>query len=181
METTSLIGKEKGANRLINILSVAIPIVVGLLLGIRQKIDLGNWTTYLPHLNAVINSITSVLLLVGLYFIRQRNLPAHRAVMTTAFWLGAAFLVCYVLYHVSNESTRFGGEGWVRSIYYFLLISHIGLSIVVLWFVLRGYYFALTKQFDLHKRMTRWAWPIWFYVSTTGVIVYLMIRPYYQH
>jgi putative membrane protein len=181
MEPTTLINKEKNANRLINVLSVVIPVVVGLLLGIRQKIDLGNWTTYLPHVNAVINSLTSVLLLIGLYFIKQRNVPAHRAVMNTAFWLGAGFLVSYVLYHMSNESTTFGGEGWVRPIYYFLLISHIGLSVVVLWFVLRAYYFALTNQFDLHRKMTRWAWPIWFYVSTTGVIVYLMIRPYYTH
>lgn len=181
METSTLIKKEKSANRLINVISVAVPIVVAVLLGIRQKVDLGAWTTYLPHINGVINSITSVLLLVGYYFIRQKNVPAHRATMTMAFSLGAVFLVSYVLYHMSNESTPFGGQGWVRPIYYFLLISHIVLSVVVLWFVLRAVYFAWTKQFVLHKQMTRWALPIWFYVSTTGVIVYLMIRPYYTH
>jgi putative membrane protein len=181
METAPLVDKEKEANQFINILSVVIPIVVGLLLGIRQKIDLGGWTTYLPHVNAIINTGTSGLLLMGLYFIRRHNVPAHQRVMTMAFWLGAAFLVNYVVYHVSNESTRFGGEGLIRSIYFFLLTTHIGLSIVVLWFVLRGYYFAITKQFELHKKITRWAWPIWFYVSTTGVVVYLMIRPYYRH
>ncbi|MBO0948297.1 DUF420 domain-containing protein [Fibrella forsythiae] len=181
MEVTTLVGKEKNANRVINVVSIVIPVVVALILGIRQKFDLGSWTTYLPHINGVINSLTSVLLLVGYYFIRQKNVAAHRAVMLAAFTLGSLFLIGYVLYHISNESTSFGGEGWIRPVYYFLLISHIALSVVVLWFVLRAVYFALTKQFELHKKMTRWAFPIWLYVSTTGVIVYLLIKPYYTH
>ena len=181
METITVPQKDKNANRLINVVSVAIPVVVALILGIRQKFDLGAWTTYLPHINGVINSLTSVLLVVGYYFIRQKNVVAHRRTMTAAFMLGAFFLVGYVLYHISNESTSFGGQGWVRPVYYFLLISHIALSVVVLWFVLRAVYFALTKQFVQHKQMTRWALPIWLYVSTTGVIVYLMIKPYYTH
>lgn len=181
MEATTTVRKEKNANRIINVVSIAIPVVVALMLGIRQKFDLGAWTTYLPHVNGVINSLTSVLLVVGYYFIRQKNVTAHRRTMLGAFALGALFLVSYVLYHISNQSTPFGGVGWVRPVYYFLLISHIGLSIVVLWFVLRAVYFALTRQFGLHKKMTRWALPIWLYVSTTGVIVYLMIKPYYTH
>lgn len=181
METATVVVKNKGANRLINIISVVVPVVVALILGIRQKIELGAWTAYLPHMNGVINSVTSVLLIVGYCFIRQKNVAAHRRTMLAAFTLGAAFLVCYVLYHISNESTSFGGQGTIRPVYYFLLISHITLSVVVLWFVLRAVYFALTKQFVQHKKMTRWALPIWLYVSTTGVIVYLMIRPYYTH
>ncbi|MBO0939382.1 DUF420 domain-containing protein [Fibrella sp. HMF5335] len=181
METAELVKSDRNANRFINIVSIAVPVVVALMLGIRQKFDLGSWTTYLPHINGVINSITSVLLVVGYYFIRQKNVAAHRATMLAAFTLGAFFLIGYVLYHISNPSTSFGGQGWIRPVYYFLLISHITLSVVVLWFVLRAVYFALTKQFVLHKKMTRWALPIWLYVSTTGVIVYLMIRPYYNH
>lgn len=181
MQSTTIAQKEKQANRLINVVSIAIPVVVALILGIRQKFDLGSWTTYLPHINGVINSVTSVLLIVGYYFIRQKNVAAHRITMTAAFTLGALFLVGYVLYHISNESTSFGGTGWIRPVYYFLLISHIALSVVVLWFVLRAVYFALTRQFVLHKKMTRWALPIWLYVSTTGVIVYLLIKPYYIH
>ncbi len=173
--------KEKKANRLINVISVAVPLVVAVLLSIRQKVYLGEWTTVLPHLNGIINSLTSVLLLVGLYFIRQKNVVAHRRTMLTAFALGSVFLVNYVLYHLSNESTPFGGQGWIRPVYYSLLISHIVLSVVVLWFVLRAVYFALTSQFAAHKRTVRWAFPIWLYVSTTGVIVYLMISPYYTH
>lgn len=181
METLQSPVQERHANRVINILAAAIPLAVAVLLGIRQKIDLGAWTAYLPPVIAVINSVTSVLLLVGLYFIRRRNIVAHKRTMLAAFTLGSVFLVCYILYHLSNESTSFGGQGWVRPVYYFLLVSHIVLSVVVVWFVLRAVYFALTNQILKHKQTVRWAFPIWLYVSTTGVIVYFLIRPYYMH
>ncbi|GAB3539187.1 DUF420 domain-containing protein [Spirosoma fluminis] len=173
--------QEQKANRIINVLSIAIPIAVAVLLGIRQKVDLGNWTTYLPHINGIINSVTSILLLAGLYFIRQKNVQAHKRTMLTAFTLGSAFLISYVLYHLTNDSTQFGGQGWVRPVYYFLLISHIVLSVIVVWFVLRAVYFAISGQFVKHKKTVKWAYPIWLYVSVTGVIVYLMIKPYYVH
>lgn len=173
--------QEQKANRLINILAIAIPVAVAILLGIRQKVDLGSWTTYLPHINGVINSLTTVLLLMGLYFIKQKNVLAHKRTMLAAFTLGSMFLVSYVLYHLTNESTPFGGRGWVRPVYYFLLVSHIVLSIVVVWFVLRAVYFALNGQIAKHKQTVKYAFPIWLYVSTTGVIVYLMIKPYYLH
>lgn len=173
--------EEQKANRVINVLALAIPIAVAVLLGIRQKVDMGSWTTYLPHLNAVINSLTTVLLLLGLYFIRQKNIPAHKRTMLTAFGLGSVFLVSYVLYHLTNESTPFGGQGWIRPVYYFLLVSHIVLSVVVVWFVLRAVYFALNGQIVKHKQTVKYAYPIWLYVSITGVVVYLMIKPYYLH
>lgn len=173
--------QEQKNNRVITILSIAIPVAVAVILGIRQKIDLGSWTTYLPHINGIINSITSVLLLMGLYFIRQKNIIAHKRTMLAAFTFGSLFLVSYVLYHLTNESTPFGGEGWVRPVYYFLLVSHIVLSIVVVWFVLRAVYFALSGQIIKHKQTVKYAFPIWLYVSVTGVIVYIMIKPYYIH
>ncbi len=180
METLQPVQDQK-ANRVINVLALAIPIAVAVLLGIRQKVDLGSWTTYLPHINGIINTITSVLLLMGLYFIKQKNVLAHKRTMLAAFTLGSLFLVCYVLYHLTNESTPFGGQGWVRPIYYFLLISHIVLSVVVVWFVLRAVYFAISGQIVKHKQTVKYAFPIWLYVSITGVVVYLMIRPYYIH
>lgn len=173
--------QERKANRVINSLALAIPIAVAVLLGIRQKVDLGSWTSYLPHINGIINSLTSVLLLLGLYFIRQKNSVAHKRTMLMAFTLGSLFLVSYVLYHLTNESTPFGGEGWIRPVYYFLLVSHIVLSVVVVWFVLRAVYFALSGQITKHKQTVKYAFPIWLYVSITGVIVYLMIKPYYIH
>ncbi len=172
--------EEKKANQVINVVAVAIPLAVAVLLSLPFRIDLGDWTKVLPHLNAGLNSITAVLLLAGLYFIRQRNIAAHRRTMLAAFALGSIFLISYVLYHFTNVSAKFGGEGWIRPVYFFLLISHISLSVVVVWFVLRAVYFALTKQFDRHKKVVWWAYPIWLYVSVTGVIVYFLISPYYN-
>ena len=172
--------KEKQVSRIINSLAIVIPVAVAVLLGIRQKVSLGAWTDYLTLVNAVMNSLTALLLIVGLIFIRQKNVVAHRITMLSAFTLGALFLLSYILYHLTHQSTPFGGEGWVRPLYYFLLVSHIVLSIVVVWFVLRAVYFALTNQISRHKATVKWAYPIWLYVSITGVIVYFMIRPYYN-
>lgn len=171
----------KNYAKLINVLAIAIPIVVAILIGgIRQKIDLGTWTKTLPHLNGLINSLTSLALIMGLVFIKQKNVRLHRFSMLTAFILGGVFLVSYVIYHISNPSTTFGGQGWIRPVYYFLLISHIVLSIGVVYLVLKALYYALSNQIALHKKTTKWAYPIWLYVSVTGVIVYLMISPYYS-
>jgi putative membrane protein len=171
--------EQKSSLRTINILSVIIPLVVAVLLGIRTKPDLGVWTKVLPHLNAAINSSTAILLLLGWYFIRNKNQTAHRRVMTLAFMLGGLFLVFYVIYHLTNPSTSFGGEGVIRYVYYFVLISHIVLSLVVLPLVLRAFYFAWVRDFVRHKRLVKFAYPIWLYVSVTGVLAYLMISPYY--
>ena len=173
--------EEKRATLAVNILSVAIPVVVVILLGIRTKVDLGAWTKTLPHAIGAINSITSVLLILGLVAQKMANIRMHRLAMTTAFLLGAVFLVCYVTYHLTNRSTVFGGSGMKRVFYYAVLISHIGLSLVVLPLVLRAFLFALTNQIARHRRVAKYAYPIWLYVSTTGVIVYLMISPYYGH
>ena len=176
---TLILEKKPKYERIINILAIAIPVAVAVLLGIRQKIDLGTWTKVLPHVIGVINSLTAILLIEGFYFVKNNNVNAHRKAMTGAFLLGAVFLVCYILYHISNESTPFGGQGFVRPIYYFLLISHITLSIVVVWFVLRAVYFGYTNQITEHRKAVKWALPIWLYVSISGVVVYLMISPYY--
>jgi putative membrane protein len=171
--------KKPKYERIINILAIVIPIAVAALLGIRQKVELGAWTKVLPHVIGVINTLTAVFLIAGFYFVKNNNMSAHRKAMTGAFLLGAVFLVCYILYHISNQSTPFGGEGVVRPIYYFLLISHITLSIVVVWFVLRAVYFGYTNQIIEHRKAVKWAFPIWLYVSISGVVVYLMISPYY--
>lgn len=166
--------------RTINIISIAVPIVVAVLLGIRTKPDLGDWTKVLPHLNAVVNSLTALLLILGGYIIKRGDRQAHRVIMTTAFILGGFFLIFYVLYHLTNPSTSYGGEGTIRYFYYFVLITHIALSLVVLPLVLRAFYFAaFAKDFERHLKVVKYAYPIWLYVSITGVIAYLMISPYY--
>jgi putative membrane protein len=126
-----------------------------------------------------LNSTTALSLVIGLIGIKNGNIGLHRKAMGVAFLQGAVFLVLYILYHVSNPSTKFGGEGWIRPVYYFLLISHIVLSIGVVRLVLKAIYYALTNNIVAHKSIVKWAYPIWLYVSVTGVIVYLLISPYY--
>ena len=161
-------------------ISIAIPLAVAVLLFMPAKITaLGDWVYFLPHLNAVINSAASVALIFGLVFIKQKKYNYHGATMTIAFVLGAIFLVSYVIYHASAESTSFGGEGVIRSIYYFLLITHIIFAAVALFPILFAYYYGYTDQRSKHRKVVKFAYPIWLYVSVTGVIVYLMISPYY--
>lgn len=172
-------GKVKGW---IIAISVVIPVVVALLIFMPSKLDLGvEWVYFLPHLNAVINSAATLALVAGLLFIKNGNIPYHRASMTVAFGLGAIFLVSYVIYHAAAESTTFGGEGMVRSVYYFLLLTHIVLAAVALFPILFAYYYGYTDQRVKHRKVVKFAFPIWLYVTVTGVIVYLMISPYYVH
>lgn len=165
---------------IVNVFSIAIPVAVALLIGIRTKIDLGLWTKSLPHFIGAINATTSLVLLAGLFFIKQNKIDLHRKAMYTAVGLGAMFLLCYVTYHISNPSTSFGGDGFVKYIYLFLLISHIILSVGVVRLVLLALYHAINQDFTNHVKIVKWAYPIWLYVSITGVIVYLMISPYYN-
>jgi putative membrane protein len=155
-------------------------VVVALLFGIRQKIDMGTWTKALPHLNALLNSLTSVFLVAAYYFIKKKNISMHRKLMTGAFGMGSVFLVSYVLYHLTNPSTPYENEGLLKTIYYFLLISHVVLAAVVVPFVLYAMYFGLTMQVQKHKKVVKWTWPIWLYVSVSGVLVYFMISPFYR-
>lgn len=180
MQTSPLVNDQKKYDGLIKVLAIAIPLVVALLFGIRTKMDLGNWTKLLPHLNGLLNSLTSVLLIAGFVFIKNKNIRMHRMAMLGAFGLGSLFLVSYVLYHLTNPSTSFGGEGPIKVIYYVLLLSHVLLAAVVVPFVLYAVYYAISGQIERHKKVVKWTLPIWLYVSVSGVVVYLMISPYYR-
>ncbi len=180
MQTSPLLNSQKKYDGLIKVLAIAIPLAVALLFGIRTKIDLGSWTKLLPHLNALLNSLTALCLAVGYVFIKSKNITIHRRAMLLAFGLGSVFLVSYVLYHLTNPSTSFGGVGAVKLIYYVLLITHVLLAAVVVPFVLYAVYYALSGQIAKHKKVVKWTLPIWMYVSVSGVIVYFMISPYYN-
>lgn len=186
--------KENRYLTLISILSVVVPVLVALLLFSPTKLDVdNNWVYFLPHLNAVINTATALALITGWFFIRHNKVKYHRTAMTTAFMLGTVFLVSYIIYHSSVESTVFGdldkngivdaqeaaAIGSMRTIYLTVLISHIILAAIVVPFVLLAMYYALTEKFAKHRKVVRFGLPIWLYVSVTGVIVYLMISPYY--
>lgn len=167
--------------RIIGAVSVAIPIVVSVLFYWQRS---GKNITYesvdfLPHLNAFINTATFLALGAGWVAIRRKNIEWHRLWMMTAFVLSSIFLISYVIYHTFGTHTPYGGEGWMRTLYFATLISHIALSAVVVPFVLFALYFALSRQYNRHRRVVKWAYPIWFYVAVSGVAVYLMISPYY--
>ena len=166
---------ERTSKLLINVISIAVPIVVAILISLPNKLDLGAWTKTLPHVIGLINTVTSIALILGLTFIRLNKIHLHRAAMTFAFVLGALFLVCYVIYHLTNPENKFEHEGVWRTVYLIILLTHIALSIIVLPFVLRAMYYAVTGQYKLHKKLVRFAYPIWLYVSVTGVVVYLML------
>lgn len=167
---------------LIGILSVLIPLVVAFLLFKPFDTKISGLNVYfLPHLNAVLNSGTAICLMIGFLFIKQKKENTHRTFMMSAFVLSSIFLVSYVIYHNNAESTHFGGEGTIRIIYFFLLITHIILAAAVVPLVLLAIYFAFTKQIKRHKKMVKWTFPVWLYVAITGVVVYLMISPYYVH
>lgn len=173
--------QEKTVYRGIVTIAIAVPVVVAILLFMPSKLDLASsWVYFLPHLNAVINTAASLALVLGLVFIKQGNVEFHRAAITTAIGLGAIFLVSYVIYHASAESTPFGGQGWIRPVYYFILITHIVLAAVALFPILLAFYYGHTDQRAKHRKIVKFAYPIWLYVSVTGVIVYLMISPYYN-
>ncbi len=135
----------------------------------------------LPALNAILNSVSAILLITGYYFIRQKNIKAHRAVMISAFVTSTLFLTSYLIYHFSKElgPTRFLGEGIIRPIYYFILITHTILAVTIVPMVFVTFSRALGKRIDPHRKIARWTLPLWLYVSVTGVIVYLMLYQLY--
>jgi len=165
----------------IRIFSIAIPVAVAVLLGLPTKLNLGDWVYVLPDVIGVINTLTAIALVLAIVAVKRKNIELHKKFNGLAFLLGALFLVCYVLYHASAESTPYGGEGSIRYVYYTLLISHIVLSIGVVPLVLLAFFYALNGMIDKHKKIVKYTFPIWLYVSVTGVAVYLMISPYYTH
>lgn len=175
MVTVAPAAQDKKSTLLINSISIVVPLLVAGLLGLPNKLDLGAWTKNLSHLIGLINTLTTVCLLLGLLFIKSGRVEWHRRMMTTSFALGGVFLLCYVTYHLSNPANRFAGEGAVRYVYFFTLITHIGLSLVVLPLVLRAMFYAVNREFIRHKKIVRFAYPIWLYVSASGVAVYLML------
>lgn len=175
MDATIQNKDHKASKLIINLISIIVPLIVAILLAFPNKVELGAWTKNLPHVIGSVNSLTTLALIFGFIFIKQNKITLHRYSMTTAFSMGIVFLICYVTYHLSNPSNKFSGEGLVRYIYLGVLLTHILFSLVVLPLVLRAMFYAINKQFDKHKRIAKYAYPIWLYVSVTGVIVYLML------
>lgn len=142
--------------------------------------DFPGFIYHLPKLHALINGTTALLLLLSLRAIRARNVARHRAINFTAFALSALFLISYVVYHFFVPETTYGGEGALRTIYYVILISHIITAALVLPFILIAFWHGTRNNIEKHRKVVRYAYPLWLYVAVTGVLVYLLISPYYS-
>ena len=158
-------------------LSIVIPVVVVILFQVR--IPNVAALMFLPPIYATINGLTALLLLLAVRQIKRGNRASHERLMKLAILCSIAFFVMYVAYHITSDPTPYGGEGFVAILYYFILISHILLSVTVIPLVLYTYHYASIEAFDKHKKLAKITFPIWLYVAVTGVIVYLMIAPYY--
>lgn len=175
------VASEKKYNKWIVALSIAIPVVVAILFGVNLK-QMGfdvEPLTFLPPIYAGINAATAIVLLIALWAVKNKKIELHEKLIKLAIAFSICFLVMYVAYHMTSDSTKFGGEGFVKYFYYFILITHILLSIVVIPFVLITYVRGITNNVEKHKKIAKITFPIWLYVAVTGVIVYLMIAPYY--
>ncbi len=182
---------EKKYRKLIIALSIIIPVVVAALFGIKVE---GVDFSFLPPIYATINGITAMVLVISLMAIKNKLIGLHQRLNTFAIILSCAFLIMYILYHITSAETKFGdlngdgklddaeklAAGSVRYIYYALLISHIALSVIVIPFVLFTYVKGISMKIASHKKLARITWPMWFYVAVSGVVVYMMISPYYK-
>lgn len=169
--------QEKKYKRIITVLSIVIPVAVAGLFVI--KIPNVEPLRFLPPVYASINALTAMLLIASVIAIKKGNRKLHEQLNTTAIICSVLFLLMYVAYHMTSDSTKFGGEGIIKSVYYFILITHILLSIIIIPFVLITFMRARLGKFPEHKKIAKITFPLWLYVAVTGVIVYLMISPYY--
>jgi putative membrane protein len=176
----NLVGRERVAVPTIIALSIVVPLLVLVLMYLPQRYNIfGTQSGTFPLFHAVINGSTAILLLAGYFFMSIREYKWHRNFMIAAFVLSSIFLVSYVLSKISNDPVPYGGSGIISYIYFFILISHIVLSAIIVPLVLFTMYHGLTKQYTKHARIARWTFPIWLYVAITGVLVYLFMLPYY--
>jgi putative membrane protein len=176
---------DKGVFRLVWTISIIVLLVIIVLqtkiINLFANHDvLPAWVQFLPTLNAMINGTCAVLLMTSFYFIMKGNVRIHKILNVTALVLSSLFLISYLIFHSAGVETKFGGEGFIRYIYYFILITHIILAAIVLPLVLMSFYRGMKMQVEKHKKLVRWTFPIWLYVTISGVLVYLMISPYYS-
>lgn len=168
---------ETSYNKLITFISILLPLAVAALFGVR--LPNVEPLSFLPPIYASINGLTAVLLIIAVLAIKKGNRVLHEQLMKTNLVLSILFLLMYIAYHMTSDPTPFGGEGGIKILYYFILISHIVLSIAIIPLVLITYVRTLSNQFDKHRKIARITFPLWLYVAVSGVVVYLMISPYY--
>ena len=168
---------EKKLNLIAVIITIAVLFLVGMMRRVKIPTDID--FSFLPAVHASANGIVALSLLFAFYQIRKKNIEAHRKAIYNAMFFSLIFLLSYVTYHFTTEETAYCKEGFIRNIYFFILISHIILAGAIFPFIMFTFIRAYTGQFDRHRRMARWVFPIWLYVSVTGLLVYFMIKPCY--
>ncbi len=172
--------RDQRATYIITTLSIVVPIVVAILM-LLPDTGAAESVRNLPLFHATLNGSTAIALIIGYYFIKNGKMINHRFCMILAFVLSSIFLVSYIIYHYNTGHTEFGGEGWIRPFYFTLLISHIILAVAILPMALLSMYRGLTNQISKHRAIAKWTFPIWLYVAISGVLVYLLMRPYYPY
>lgn len=160
------------------VVSAVVLILVGLMR--RVKIDVGIDFSFIPPLSAIFNTLVALCLIMALYFVKSKQIERHKKAIFGAMTFSALFLIGYVLYHFTTVETTYCKEGFIKTVYYFLLISHIILAGISLPFILLTFTRGFTYQVEKHKKMARWVFPIWLYVAITGPLCYLMLQPCYQ-
>lgn len=170
---------DKLAYILIFTVSIIVFVAVAFLSRIEVKVNLGFDKHIFARLNALINTFVALLLLGALYAAKDKRYRTHKKLMLWAIGFSVLFLVSYICHHLFTGETAYGGSGLIKIVYYFILITHIVLAGLILPFILFTAYRGLTAEFHKHKKLARITWPLWFYVAVTGVIVFLMVSPYY--
>jgi len=163
--------------KLINYISVIIPVTVLILFQIKLPGDF----SYLPHIYAPINGIVAILLISSIIAVKKGNIFLHKTLIRISIGLSIIFLIMYILYHGTTHETKFPAKGFIKYLYYFILSTHILLSVFAIPLVLRAYFYASSGDFKRHRKIAKFAFPVWIYVAITGVIVYLIISPYYPN
>jgi putative membrane protein len=173
------IALEKRLNVVAYVVSAVVLLLVVLMRRVKIQTDID--FSFLPPVHASLNALCAVILLFAFYFIKNKQVENHRRAIYAAMVSSALFLISYVLYHFTTPETRYGGEGVMRTVYFFILITHVVLAAVILPFILLTFTRAYTNQFERHKKMARWVFPLWLYVAVSGPVCYLMLRPYYPN
>ena len=179
MNKPNITAEERKFNKIITIVSILVPLVVVVLFGV--KIPNSEPLGFLPPIYASINGLTAILLIYAVWAIKNNKRVLHQNIMSACIVLSILFLLMYIAYHMTADSTSYGGEGILKYVYFFILISHIFLSIVIIPLVLKTYARAYLKDFERHRKLAKITFPVWLYVAVSGVIVYLMISPYYEY
>lgn len=171
---------DKRVFQIIMVLSIVVFAVVVILYSLPKQDSIPEWAKLLPMVNAIINGTCSVLLIASLSAIRKKKVQLHKRLNISTFVLSSLFLVSYIVFHSFGVETRFPADNPIRPVYLFILLTHILLAAIVLPMVLISFYFGLTGKIERHRKVSKFTFPVWLYVTVTGVVVYLMISPYYQ-